>query len=120
MTTNLTDLQQENDIAILTLEHPVLNVRPVQLEPAGSEEKHIGVTGLLIGWGRIHQILYPNFSSGPYSNQLRQANVTVLGAQDCKIYSNAVFFDDVLKFVDNGLRICVSTLHGRGICQVRI
>lgn len=92
---NFTALQQENDTAILTLDQPVLNVRPVQLEPAGSKEEHIEETALLIGWGRIRQILYPNFSSGPYSNQLRQANVTVLGAQDCKIYSNAVFFDDI-------------------------
>ena len=105
---------QENDIAILTLEKPVSRVRPVKLEAADPRKNHIGQTGLVIGWGRTRQVLYPNLSSGPASNHLRQVNVTIIRAQDCKI-----FYYDEYDIVENGGRMCAVTLQGKGICQVR-
>lgn len=104
---------QEHDIAILTLEKPVSRVRPVRLEAADPRKNHVGQTGLVIGWGRTRQVLFPNISSGPASNHLRQVNVTIIRAQDCKI-----FYYDEYDIVENGGRMCAITLQGKGICQV--
>lgn len=98
----------------MTLDRPVLNVRPVRLEEANSlKDGHMDKIALAIGWGRVHQVLYPEyFSPGPYSNHLRQTEVTVIGTQDCNIlFDNRCIFDD-------GERICVASLHGKGTCQV--
>lgn len=98
----------------MTLDRPVLNVRPVRLEEANShKDSNVDKIALVIGWGRVHQVLYPEyFSPGPYSNHLRQTEVTVIGTQDCNI-----LFDNRCNF-DDGERICVASLHGKGTCQV--
>lgn len=100
----------------MTLSKPVEGVRPVRLEGKDDKGKtYVGETGLVIGWGRTRQVLFPEVSSGLASNNLRQVNVTIIGAHDCKI-----LYYDQYDFIKQEGRMCAVTLHGKGICQVRL
>lgn len=102
----------ENDLSVITLSEPVMEIRPARLEAVVSANKsYVGKEATVIGWGRTRQVLHPAVSSGAASNNLRQVNVTILDTNDCSIlyYNNYVLTD--------GKRICASTFFGKSICQ---
>jgi ribosomal protein L3 len=58
------------------------------------------------------QVLHPAMSSGAASNNLRHVNVTVLDAKDCSV----LYYNDYE--LNDGKRLCATTLFGKSICQV--
>lgn len=69
-----------NDVAIIQLETPATFSRTVSavcLPPAGSEEKFVGRTAAVIGWGALRE-------GGPQPSVLQQVTVEVQSNDECK------------------------------------
>ncbi|KAK4871859.1 hypothetical protein RN001_015983 [Aquatica leii] len=68
-----------NDVAILTLDSPVVfshQVRPICL-PRSTGETHEGKTGTVIGWGSIRE-------SGPQPSVLQEVSIPIWSNTDCR------------------------------------
>ncbi|EFX87124.1 hypothetical protein DAPPUDRAFT_312683 [Daphnia pulex] len=94
-----------NDIAILTLESPVVftsAISPVCLPPAGSSELYLNQMATAKGWGRT-------LEKGKNSDFLRHANIRIISNSLCR----KSYMDDD-KIADHML---CTWLSGRDACQ---
>lgn len=68
-----------NDVAVLTMETPVVftkTVRPICL-PSGSSRKYNGLTGTVIGWGSLRE-------GGPQPAILQEVTIPIWSNAECR------------------------------------
>jgi hypothetical protein len=99
---------QYNDIAILTLESPIvftLAISPVCLPPMGSSDQYLNQIATAKGWGRTQE-------KGKNSDFLRHAVIRIISNSLCR----KSYMDDD-KIADHML---CTWLSGRDACQVSL
>ncbi|EFX69999.1 hypothetical protein DAPPUDRAFT_228481 [Daphnia pulex] len=79
-----------NDIAIITLDSPVENIKPIPLPRIGSTLSYSGMWATVIGFGRTLKTLAEDESSGNGSNKLMESSLQVISNSNCsKMYSES-------------------------------
>lgn len=94
------------DVAVILLDEPVLDVRPVQLPSPGSDVlERPGTQATIAGWGNT---INNPVGGGVYPDMLQSVKVPVIASWECRFAYPEAFVD--------GVQVCAG-VSGRDACQ---